>query len=173
MAYLTKHTPLVCLSFPTTFSIIRSTPPKKSTRQVLDCKTDHILRIQVRASSWYNFFFLLSCPPLSENRNFKIQRRDGNDNVLKAIGLKRVRFFTKIQDQIKNPDHYNFSSTKETMYPFFYPFLHRYDYDVKMPNFVFYGKRKQATTQFYFAFWTWIWSLSWNSNSGGCVHLTK
>ena len=29
------------------------------------------------------------------------------------------------------------------------PFLH--DYDVKMPNF---GERKQATTKFYFAFWT-------------------
>ena len=50
-------------------------------------------------------FFLLSCPPLSENRDFKIQRRDNNDNVLKTIGLKRVRFFTKIQHQIKNPNH--------------------------------------------------------------------
>ena len=28
-----------------------------------------------------------------------------------------VRFFTKIQDQIKNPDHQDFSLTKETMYP--------------------------------------------------------
>ena len=34
-------------------------------------------------------------------------------------------------------------------------FLH--DYDEKMPNFVIYGERKQATTKFYFAFWTWIW----------------
>ena len=32
----------------------------------------------------------------------------------------------------------------------FLPFLH-YD-DVKMPNFVFYRERKQATTKFYFAF---------------------
>ena len=31
-----------------------------------------------------------------------------------------------------------------------FPFLH--DYDVKMPNFVFYGGRKQATTKFYFSF---------------------
>jgi len=30
------------------------------------------------------------------------------------------------------------------------PFLHYHD--VKMPNFVFYGERKQATTKFYFAF---------------------
>ena len=28
-----------------------------------------------------------------------------------------VRFFTKIQDQIKNPDHKDFSLKKETMYP--------------------------------------------------------
>ena len=30
---------------------------------------------------------------------------------------------------------------------FLCPFLH--DYDVKMPNFAFYGARKQATTEFY------------------------
>ena len=28
-----------------------------------------------------------------------------------------------------------------------------------MPNFAFYGGRKQATTKFYFSFWAWIWSL--------------
>ena len=38
-----------------------------------------------------------------------------------------------------------------------FPFLH--DYDVKMPNFAFYGGRKQATTTFYFSFCTWIWCL--------------
>ena len=32
-------------------------------------------------------------------------------------GGLRVRFFTKIQDQIKNPDHQDFSKGKETMYP--------------------------------------------------------
>ena len=32
----------------------------------------------------------------------------------------------------------------------FFPILH--DYDVKMPNFAFYGGRKQATTTFYFSF---------------------
>ena len=31
-----------------------------------------------------------------------------------------------------------------------FPFLH--DCDVKMPNFAFYGGRKQATTKFYFSF---------------------
>ena len=38
-----------------------------------------------------------------------------------------------------------------------FPFLH--DYDVKMPNFSFYGGRKQATTKFYFSFWAWIGPL--------------
>ena len=40
---------------------------------------------------------------------------------------------------------------------FLCPFLH--DYDVNMPNFAFYGGRKQATTKFCFSFCTWIWSL--------------
>ena len=31
-----------------------------------------------------------------------------------------------------------------------FPFLH--DYDVKMPNFAFYGERKQAKTKFNFSF---------------------
>ena len=30
------------------------------------------------------------------------------------------------------------------------------DYDMKMPNFAFYGGRKQATTKFYFSFCTWV-----------------
>ena len=32
---------------------------------------------------------------------------------------------------------------------FLYPFLH--DYDVKMPNYTFYGVRKQAATKLYFS----------------------
>ena len=32
----------------------------------------------------------------------------------------------------------------------FLPFLR--DYDVKMPNFPFYGERKKATSKFYFSF---------------------
>ena len=34
-----------------------------------------------------------------------------------------------------------------------------HEYDVKMPNFVFYGVRKQPTTKFCFSFRTCIWSL--------------
>ena len=36
-------------------------------------------------------------------------------------------------------------------------FLH--DYNVKMPNFVFYGDYKQAMAKCYFSFLMWIWSL--------------
>ena len=37
------------------------------------------------------------------------------------------------------------------------PALH--DNDVKLPNFTFYWKRKQTTTNFSFSFWTWIFFL--------------
>ena len=35
-------------------------------------------------------------------------------------------------------------------------FRHLHDYDVKMPNFTFYGVRNQANTKFSFSFWTSI-----------------
>ena len=40
---------------------------------------------------------------------------------------------------------------------FLCPFLHKYD--VKVPDFTFYGVREQATTKFYLSLSTWIWSL--------------
>ena len=51
------------------------------------------------------------------------------ESRLKKLNL-RLRFFTKIQDQIKNPDHQDFSLGKETMYPqkdYFFTHLHRKD----------------------------------------------
>ena len=60
---------------------------------------------------------------------------DGDKNVKKTIG-----FISKQQ-----------LCTCITLFLYIsFPFLH--DYDVKMPNFVFYGGRKQATTKFYFSF---------------------
>ena len=59
---------------------------------------------------------------------------DDNENVKKAIGL--------ISKTTTLHVHYTF-----LYIPF--PFLH--DYDVKMPNFAFYGGRRQATT-IYFSF---------------------
>ena len=35
------------------------------------------------------------------------------------------------------------------------PVMH--NYDLKMPNFAFYGEREQATTNFYLSFLPWIW----------------
>ena len=49
------------------------------------------------------------------------------------------------------------SHVHHTFWYIYIPFLH--DYDLKLPNFAFYGENKQTTTKFYFSFWTWIWSL--------------
>ena len=51
----------------------------------------------------------------------------------------------------------NWSNKQNTTLHVHHVFLHIYflflhDYDVKMPNFSFYGGRKQATTKFYFSF---------------------
>ena len=61
---------------------------------------------------------------------------DDNDNVKKTIAL--------ISKPTTSHVHRTFFCT------YLSPFLH--DYDMKMPNFVFYGRRKQATTKFYFSF---------------------
>ena len=60
---------------------------------------------------------------------------DDNKNVKKTIGL--------ISKTTTLHMHHTFLHIS-------FPFLH--DYDVKMPNFAFYGGRKQATTKFYFSF---------------------
>ena len=43
-------------------------------------------------------------------------------------------------------------------------FLH--DYDVNMPNFAFYGGRKQATTNYDFSLCTWIGCLGIQRQEG-------
>ena len=67
-----------------------------------------------------------------ENRDLRSNDADGIENVKKTIGLisKTTTLYV----------HHAFCT-------FLCPFSH--DYDVKMPNFAFYGGRKQATTQFY------------------------
>ena len=68
--------------------------------------------------------------------DFKIRRRDGNENVKK----QQVNFISK-------------TTTFHVHHSFLYislPFLH--DYDVKCLIFAFYGKRKQATRKSYFSF---------------------
>ena len=66
-------------------------------------------------------------------RDLNIQRQDGNENVSKTIGLISKRTLHV---------HHAFLCIS-------LPFLH--DYDVKMPNFAFYGQRKQTTTKFHFS----------------------
>ena len=71
-----------------------------------------------------------------ENRDFKIQRRGRQrERQKKTIGL--ISKTTTLH-------------VHHTFWYISFPFLH--DYDVKMPNFAFYGGRKQATTKFYFSF---------------------
>ena len=69
-------------------------------------------------------------------RDLKIQRRDGNENVLKTILL--IGKTTTL--------HVHQASFLHISLPFLQ------DYDVTMPNFVFHGEDKQATRKFYFAF---------------------
>ena len=73
-----------------------------------------------------------------ERRAFELgslSKDDGDEEVKKAIGLLRK------------------TTTLHLHHAFLYislPSLH--DCDVKMPNCKFYGGRKQATTNFFFAF---------------------
>ena len=69
--------------------------------------------------------------------DFKIQRR----------GRQRERH----KDNRFNKQNNNFARTSHFFLYISFPFLH--EYDVKMPNFAFYGERKQATTKFEFWFW--------------------
>ena len=67
---------------------------------------------------------------------------------------------TRTSKKKKTPGLICQTTTSRVHHTFLYislPFLHHYD--VKMPNFAFYGERKQATTKFYFSFWTWMRSL--------------
>ena len=71
-----------------------------------------------------------------DNRDFKIQRHGRQrERKKKTIGLIGKKTTSQV--------HHTFLYIS-------FPFLH--DYDVKMPNFAFYGGRKQATTKFYFSF---------------------
>ena len=88
-------------------------------------------------------FSLLSRHRIVKSRDFKIQLRGRQRERQK----KTIGFISKTTT----------SHVHRTYLYISFPFLH--DYDVKMPNFAFYGERKQAKTKFNFSFWTWIWSL--------------
>ena len=66
-------------------------------------------------------------------RDFKFQSRDGDENVKKNVVVGKTTFHVR--------------------HTFWYiSLLFLFDDDVKLPNFMFYGGSKQATTKFYFSF---------------------
>ena len=96
----------------------------------------------------------LSWIPLHGARRTETRGRDAIRNFYDADGNKNV----KKKQTNKQTIGLISKTTFHVHYPFLYislPALH--DYDVKMPNFVFYGARKQATTKFCFSFRTWIY----------------
>ena len=77
----------------------------------------------------------LNGPSVSILGTLRSNDPDGNKNVKKTVGLISKTTISHL--------HHTFLYIS-------FPFLH--DYDVKMPNFAFYGGRKQETTKFYFIF---------------------
>ena len=71
---------------------------------------------------------------------------DGNENVKKSKG------------SISNDNNFARASR---FFVHFFP-----EYHVKMPNFAFYGGKKQTTTNFYFSFSTWRYSSGIQSQGG-------
>ena len=69
---------------------------------------------------------------------------------------RRQRERQKIYRCKLNLENINFARTSRF---FVHSFPSLYDYDMKMLNFTFYGRRKQAKTIFSFSFWTWVWFL--------------
>ena len=74
---------------------------------------------------------------ISLMRDFKIQQRDGNEQD------KKKTIIASISKKVTLHVRHTFSYIS-------LPFS--YDYDVKMPNFAFYGDDKQATRKFYISF---------------------
>ena len=83
---------------------------------------------------------------LGHNGDFKIQRRDRNKNERQKY--KRKNWFNKQNNNFARVSHF---------------FVHFFAVSARLRRenayFAFYGERKQASTKFYFSFWTWIWSL--------------
>ena len=72
---------------------------------------------------------------------FTIRRRDGCETVKKTTTKTIIVRFRRQHNNFAHASHFFYISL---------PFLH--EYDVKLPNFTFYGRRKQATTILYFSF---------------------
>ena len=103
---------------------------------------------QPRQLNWaFIWKILLLCSSQQHLRMFWIGTLRSND----ADGNENVKKKGLISKTTTSHVHHTF-----LYIPF--PFFH--DHDVKMPNFAFYaGRKRQATTKFYFSFWAWIWSF--------------
>ena len=82
---------------------------------------------------------------LKDNRDFKIRRRDGNQNV-----KRKNEQTNKTKQKSKHiiglgRKNKNFARASHFFAHFSAVFARLYD--VKLPNFTFYGGRKQATTK--------------------------
>ena len=83
------------------------------------------------------------------------------------------KHMTQRQQERKKKGLRSETTTFQVHHTFLYislPFLH--NYSTVMPNFMFYGECKQATTKFYFSLWAWIWSPGIQLEFG-LLHLTK
>ena len=81
------------------------------------------------------------------------------------------KHMTQRQQECKKKGLISKTTTLQVHHTFLYislPFLHHYS--IVMPNFMFYGECKQATTKFYFSLWAWIWSLG-IQHEFGSLHL--
>ena len=86
-------------------------------------------------------------------RDFKIQSRDGNENVKKNVVVAKTTF--------------------QVRHTFWYiSLLFLFDYDVKLPNFMFYGGSKQATDEILLLFLN-LDLVPWNSTPGGFAYICK
>ena len=111
--------------------------PNRWVRSVLErCQQSHS---GPRESSLLASVFQNVLRPLRSND------ADHNENVKKTIGLISKTTTSRVH---------------QTFLYISFPFLH--DYDMKMPNFAFYGGRKQPTTS--------LNLVPWNSASGGFAY---
>ena len=85
---------------------------------------------------------------LSSNHLFQVYYKVRQVLLQSATGITKCDNFIKKCDRYYKVRRLLQSATVHTMLfcTFLCPFL--LDYDVKMPNFAFYGGRKQATTKF-------------------------
>ena len=106
--------------------------------------------------TWGETYRKLACL-LTLDRDFKIQRR----------GRRRERQKKKTIGLMSK------TTTLHVHYTFLYiSWAALHDYDVRIPNFAFYGVHKQAKTKFCFSLCTWIWSLL-HSTPGGFAYIWK